>query len=183
MVFSPPAGTFVDMKGYVQVYTGDGKGKSTAAIGLAVRAAGAGLKVFIGQFIKGMYYSELESLKRFEGLITIVQYGRDCFIYHEPTDEDIRVAREGFEDARQWLLSGKYDVVILDEICIATYFELVTVEELLNLIKSKPADVELILTGRHAREEIIGAADLVTEMKEIKHYYMQNVQARTGIEK
>ncbi len=112
------------MKGYVQVYTGNGKGKTTAAIGLAVRAAGANLKVFIGQFVKGMHYSELDSLKRFDDLITIKQFGRSCFIYNDPTEEDIRRAREGLAEAKEIINSGKYNVVILDEIHIALYYKL-----------------------------------------------------------
>jgi cob(I)alamin adenosyltransferase len=171
------------MKGYVQVYTGNGKGKTTAAIGLAIRAAGANLKVFIGQFVKGMHYSELDSLKRFEDLITIKQFGRDCFIYHDPTEEDIKVARDGFAEAREIVMSAKYDLVILDEINIALYYALFPVEDVLDLIKKKPSNVELVLTGRYAPKQIIDAADLVTEMKEIKHYYQEGVVAREGIEK
>jgi cob(I)alamin adenosyltransferase len=171
------------MKGYVQVYTGDGKGKTTAALGLAVRAAGAGLRTYIGQFVKGMHYSELESLKRFSDLITIRQYGRDCFIYKEPDEEDIRAAREGLEEAREAVNSGKYDLVILDEATIALYYNLFSVEEFLELIRGKPKDVEMIITGRRADPRIIEMADLVTEMKEIKHYYQKGIQARDGIEK
>ena len=171
------------MKGYVQVYTGDGKGKTTAALGLALRAAGAGLRTYIGQFVKGMHYSELESLKRFSDLITIRQYGRDCFIYKEPDEEDIRAAREGLEEAREALNSGKYDLVILDEATIAIYYNLFSIEEFLELIRGKPKNVEMIITGRRADPRIIEMADLVTEMKEIKHYYQKNVQARDGIEK
>jgi cob(I)alamin adenosyltransferase len=171
------------MKGYVQVYTGDGKGKTTAALGLALRAAGAGLRTYIGQFVKGMHYSELESLKRFSDLITIRQYGRDCFIYKEPDEEDIRAAREGLEEAREAVNSGKYDLVILDEATIALYYNLFSVEEFLELIRGKPKDVEMIITGRRADPRIIEMADLVTEMKEIKHYYQKGIQARDGIEK
>jgi cob(I)alamin adenosyltransferase len=170
-------------KGYIQIYTGNGKGKTTAAMGLAVRAAGAGLTVFIGQFVKGMHYSELDSLKRFEPKIKIQQYGRDCFIYNEPTDEDIRVAREGFDEIKAVVNSGDYAVVILDEIAIANYYKLIDVDEVLALIENKPDHVEIILTGRYMDEKLIDAADLVTEMKEIKHYYTQNVPARVGIEK
>jgi len=171
------------MKGYVQVYTGNGKGKTTAAIGLAVRAAGANLKVFIGQFVKGMHYSELESLKRFSDLITIKQFGRDCFIYNDPTEEDIKRARDGLKEAKEIINSGEYQVVILDEIHIALYYKLFPVDEVIDIIKNKPEDVELILTGRYAPQEIIDIADLVTEMREIKHYYVKGVVAREGIEK
>ncbi len=171
------------MKGYVQVYTGDGKGKTTAALGLALRAAGAGLRTYIGQFVKGMKYSELESLKRFADLITIRQYGRDCFIYKDPDEEDIRAAREGLEEVRKVMASGEYDVIILDEATIATYYDLFSVDDLLDVIKKRPEGVELVITGRKADPRIMEAADLVTEMKEIKHYYQAGVQARDGIEK
>ncbi len=169
-------------KGYVHVYTGDGKGKTTAALGLALRAAGAGLRVMIAQFVKGMHYSELDALKRFEDLISVRQYGRDCFIKQDPTPADIEAARRGLEEVKAEIASGRFDVVILDEANIATYFKLFSVEELLGLIRSKPEAVEVVITGRRADPRVIEAADLVTEMKEIKHYYQQGVQARKGIE-
>jgi cob(I)alamin adenosyltransferase len=168
-------------RGYVQVYTGDGKGKTTAALGLALRAAGAGLRIFIGQFVKGMEYSELRALERFPE-IEVRRYGRDCFIDREPEPEDIEAARAGLEDARAELISGRWDVVILDEANIATYFKLFPVEDLLALIEQKPADVELVITGRRADPRVIEAADLVTEMREVKHYYQQGVPCRKGIE-
>ncbi|MCX5831677.1 MAG: cob(I)yrinic acid a,c-diamide adenosyltransferase [Deltaproteobacteria bacterium] len=171
------------MHGYIQVYTGDGKGKTTAALGLALRAAGAGLKVFIAQFVKGAEYSEIKALGRFSDLITLKQYGRGCFIYQEPAEEDKRLAVAGLEEAEAAMLSGQYQVIILDEVNIATYFPLFSVERLLDLIRKKPADVELILTGRKADPRIVEIADLVTEMGEIKHYYQKGVEARTGIEK
>jgi len=171
------------MKGYVQVYTGDGKGKTTAALGLALRAVGAGLKVYIAQFVKGMKYSELESVGKMSEYISIKQYGRDCFIYGEPKKEDIDIARDGLREVREIMNSGKYQVIILDEANIATYYNLFSVEDLLDFIKAKPENVELIITGRNADPRVIEAADLVTEMKEIKHYYMKGVQAREGIEK
>jgi cob(I)alamin adenosyltransferase len=170
------------MRGYVQVYTGDGKGKTTAAIGLALRAAGAGLKVFIGQFVKGMPYSEIKALDKCSELITLRQFGRDCFIYHEPTAEDIEVARAGLEEVRKVITSGEYQLVILDEANIATYYKLFSVDELLELINARPEDVELVITGRYADRRIIDRADLVTEMREVKHYYQKGVQAREGIE-
>ena len=170
------------MKGYVQVYTGDGKGKTTAALGLTLRAVGAGLKVYIVQFAKGMDYSELKTLATFGEQVVVRQCGRDCFIHQEPKQEDMDLARQGFEEAKAALLSGDYDVVIMDEANIATYYSLVTVEELLELIDKKPTHVELIITGRKADERIVERADLVTEMREIKHYYQQGVAARKGIE-
>ncbi len=168
-------------RGCVQVYTGDGKGKTTAALGLALRAAGAGLRVFIGQFVKGMEYSELRALERFPE-IEVRRYGRECFIDREPEPEDIEAAHVGLADAREELLSGRWDVVILDEANIATYFELFPVEELLALIGERPPCVELVITGRRADPRIIEAADLVTEMREVKHYYQCGVPCRKGIE-
>jgi len=170
-------------KGYTHVYFGTGKGKTTAAIGLAVRAAGYGLKVYIAQFIKGLIYSEIKCLRKLSENIKVKQYGRGCFIKKEPSEKDITAAREGIKEAREIILSGKYDVVILDEITVAEFFGLVTVGEIIDIIKSKPGNVELVLTGRKADKKILDAADLVTEMREIKHYYNEGVQARKGIEK
>jgi cob(I)alamin adenosyltransferase len=170
-------------RGYVQVYTGNGKGKTTAALGQALRAAGAGLKVFIGQFVKGMHYCELDSLCTFGEKIVIKQFGRDCFIHNDPVQEDIDAACAGLDEIRSVVQSGEYDLVILDEVNIALYYKLFSVEDVLELIRTKPENVELILTGRMADSRILEAADLVTEMVEIKHYYTQGVQARSGIEK
>lgn len=171
------------MKGYVQVYTGDGKGKTTAALGLALRAAGAGLKVYIAQFVKGMEYSELKALRNLSGAIVVKQYGRSCFIRQAPEEEDRRAAQEGLKDVWDVMCSGQYHLIILDEANIATHFNLFSVEDLLDLIHGKPEDVELVITGRRADPRVIAEADLVTEMKEIKHYYQKGVQAREGIEK
>jgi cob(I)alamin adenosyltransferase len=171
------------LKGYVQVYTGNGKGKTTAALGLAIRATGAGLRVFIAQFVKGMDYSELHALSRFSDLITLRQYGRDCFIYRKPSDEDILAARQGLEEVREVVGSGTYPLVILDEANIATYYNLFSVEELLALIDGRPDNIEIVITGRYADPKVLEKADLVTEMREIKHYYLQGVQARPGIER
>ena len=170
-------------RGYVQVYTGDGKGKTTAVLGLAVRAAGAGLKVFIAQFVKGAEYSEIKALQRFTDLITLEQYGRGCFIHQKAAEEDIRLATAGLEEGENIMLSGEYQMIILDEVNIATHFTLFPVERVLELIGKKPVGVELVLTGRRADPRVIEAADLVTEMREIKHYYQQGVAAREGIEK
>jgi cob(I)alamin adenosyltransferase len=168
-------------RGYVQVYTGDGKGKTTAAFGLALRAAGAGLRVFLAQFVKGMEYSELRALERFDE-IEVRRYGRDCFIQREPEAADIEAARAGLAEARTEMASGNWDLVILDEANIATHFELFSVEDLLEAIAQKPEGVELVITGRRADARVIEAADLVTEMREIKHYYEQGVPCRKGIE-
>jgi len=170
------------MKGYVQVYTGDGKGKTTAALGLALRAVGAELKVFIAQFVKGMEYSELKSIKRYDDLITLKQYGRAAFIHGEPTQEDFESAKKGFDDLKQAILSGEYSLVIIDEANIAIYYNLFSVEDLIALIDEKPEHVEIVITGRKADPKIIERADLVTEMQEVKHYYNTGVKARKGIE-
>lgn len=168
-------------KGYVHVYTGNGKGKTTASLGLAVRAYLAGKKVFFGQFVKGMEYSELDIEKYLPGL-KIHQFGRDCFIYKDPTEEDIIAARNGLETFREVLKNGEYDLVVLDELNIALYYKLFTVEEAVKIIKERAPHVEVVVTGRNAPEEILQLADLVTEMKEVKHYYNNGVMARKGIE-
>lgn len=171
------------MAGYVHVYTGNGKGKTTAALGLALRAAGAGMKIYIAQFVKGMDYSELYSIEKLSDNIVLKQYGRDCFIIRRPENADISAANEGIEELKGIMASGEYDMVILDEANIATYYNLFSVDDLLHLIESKPAGMELVITGRYADPKIIARADLVTEMQEVKHYYTQGVQARVGIEK
>lgn len=170
-------------KGYIHVYTGNGKGKTTAAFGLALRAAGNHLKVFIAQFVKGMKYSEIHAVDRLQDRITVKQFGRGCFIKEKPGPHDIQCAKNGLEEIRDIVTSGDYDVVILDEINIALHFKLVTLQEVLDLMKSKAPNVELVLTGRKAQEEIIEMADLVTEMKEVKHYYNRGILAREGIER
>jgi len=170
------------MKGYLQVYTGDGKGKTTAAIGLAIRAAGAGLSVLFAQFVKGQKYSELAALERFSDRITVRQYGRRCFIVQEPTEQDIEAATEGLAAVRESLRSGAYQLVILDEASIALYYKLFTVDELLDAIRERSPDCEVVVTGRRAPQELIDAADLVTEMREVKHYYAKGIKARKGIE-
>jgi len=170
-------------KGYVQIYTGGGKGKTTAAIGLALRATGAGLKVFIAQFVKGMKYSELDALEKHKDKITVKQYGRDCFIHNDPKKEDIEAAQKGFKEVKEIINNGKHDLVILDEACIAIYYDLFSESDLINVIKNRPGHVEIVITGRKASEKLLEIADLVTEMKEIKHYYTAGVQARLGIEK
>lgn len=170
-------------KGYVQIYTGSGKGKTTASLGLTLRAAGAGMKVFIGQFLKTGTYSEIKGLSRFEDMVTVEQFGSGKFIRGNPTDKDKKLAAEGFEKLRGLAVSGEYDLIVLEEINVAVHIGLIPAEEVLSLIREKHPGVELVLTGRYAKDEIIAAADLVTEMKCIKHYFDQGVQARTGIEK
>ena len=170
-------------KGYVQVYTGDGKGKTTAALGLALRASGHGLRTYIGQFMKGQRYGELDALRNYPA-ITIEQYGDVyCIRREEVTPEHVAQAHRGLERAREALLSGEYDIVVLDEVNVTIWFGLLTVKEVLAFLDEKPERVEVILTGRRAPQEIIERADLVTEMREIKHYYQQGVLARKGIER
>jgi len=170
------------MQGLIQVYTGDGKGKTTAALGLALRAAGAGLKVFIGQFVKGAEYSEIKALRQLAPGIAIKQYGRRCFIKDKPDEEDIRLAQNGLGEMESVIQSGDYDLVILDEANIAVYYNLFSVDELLKVVQNRPKQVEIVITGRNADPRIIAAADLVTEMREIKHYYQKGIAARLGIE-
>ena len=171
------------MNGYVQVYTGNGKGKTTAALGLALRAAGAGLRVFVAQFAKSGEYSEIKALRRFDDLITVRQFGTGRFISCAPAEEDIRAARQGWQELKNIIAAGAYDVVVLDELNMAIFYKLISPDELIEVIESRPVHVELIITGRNAHEKILARADLVTEMREVKHYYTAGVQARDGIEK
>lgn len=172
-------------KGYVQVYTGNSKGKTTAALGLAFRAMGRGLKTYIGQFMKGQQYGELEAAKMVPLYITIEQYGKDTLIHVQdpPQEEDVRMAQEGLAKAQEVMLSGKYDIIIFDEIITAYHFHLLSLEDMRNIIAGKPDNVEVVFTGRNAPPELIAAADLVTEMVEVKHYYQKGVPARDGIER
>ncbi len=174
-----------DSRGYIQIYTGNGKGKTTAALGLALRAAGHGYRTFIGQFLKGQKYGELASIKKLSPLITIKQFGRKGFIHvdKDPDQIDITMAKNGLEECRQAMLSGKYKIIILDEINVCIYFNVLEESEVLEFLRQKPPEVELVLTGRYAPDCFIEAADLVTQMDEIKHYYTKKVSARNGIEK
>jgi len=171
------------LMGYVHVYTGNGKGKSTAAFGLALRAAGADMNVFIAQFVKGMKYSELNSIKKLSENITIKQYGRNCFVKNKPEEEDVILAAAGLAETKEAVSSGKYQVVVMDEANIAIHYKLFSVSKLLETIDSMSENTELVITGRYAEPRIIERADLVTEMVEIKHYYTAGVKARRGIEK
>lgn len=171
------------MKGYIHVYTGNGKGKTTAALGLALRAAGAGLKVFIGQFLKSGNYSEIKAITRFSELITVEQFGGKRFIRGKITESDKKLAAKGLKRIKEIVLSGSYDLVILDEINVVMKLKLLSCSEVLEVIGSKPANVEMVLTGRSAPDQIIEKADLVTEMKVIKHYFSRGIKARKGIER
>ena len=169
--------------GYIQVYTGDGKGKTTAALGLALRAAGAGLKVYIAQFIKSGDYSEIDALARYSDRITIQQFGLGRFIKGQPSTEDRHAAQKGLQATGLALSSGDYQVVIMDEGNVAARCGLITADDILSLMADKPDRVELVITGRGADERVIERADLVTEMNAVKHYYQDGVAARVGIEK
>lgn len=170
-------------RGLVQVYTGNGKGKTSAAFGLAVRAIGRGLKVYIIQFIKGGFdYGELHIIDKFPNL-TLKAFGRGKFVTTKPPEkEDVELAQEALQLAKEVVQNGKYDIVILDEINVALNLKLIRLEEVMKLLKSKPRNVELVLTGRNVPDEVIEAADLVTEMKEVKHPFNRGFQARKGIE-
>jgi cob(I)alamin adenosyltransferase len=171
--------------GYIQVYTGDGKGKTTAALGLALRAAGYKHKVYIGQFLKGQKYGELLSAKKLSPYITIEQFGRKGFIHvtKDPDEEDIKRAKRGLKKCLEAMLSRKYRIITLDEINVAVDLNLITEEKVHEFLDNRPEDVEIILTGRYAPPSFLKRADLVTEMKAKKHYYKKGVKAREGIEK
>lgn len=171
-------------KGYIQVYTGNGKGKTTAAIGQAVRAAGFGLRTYFVMFMKEFPYNEIKSLEMLKEFISIVQVGKDDFVYKKvpPSEEEKSKIKNALNEAKTKMLSGEFDLMVLDEIFVTIYFGLINTEEVISFIDAKPDNVELILTGRYCSQEIIDKADLVTEMKEVKHYYEKGVLARRGIE-
>ena len=169
-------------RGLVQIYTGNGKGKTTAALGLALRAFGAGLKIYLGQFIKKGLFSEIKALRRFHPDIIIRQYGNGRFVKGKPSPADIRCGQKGLSDLNRVMISGKYDLVIADEIICAVNAGLITAREVLRLIAKKPPDVELVLTGRNAPNQIMKQADLITEMKKIKHPFDKGLGGRKGIE-
>ncbi|AEE91354.1 Cob(I)alamin adenosyltransferase [Tepidanaerobacter acetatoxydans Re1] len=171
-------------KGLVLVYTGDGKGKTTAALGLALRAAGHGEKVYIIQFMKGdEKYGEVKAIKRYLPNIELVQKGLDSFVIKgNPSLEDLSLAKEGLNLAKNIISSGKYDLVILDEINVAVDYGLLSEQEVLNLIEMKPEHTTIVLTGRYASDKILEKADMVSEVREIKHHYKQGIAAQPGIE-
>lgn len=172
------------MKSYVQIYTGNGKGKTTAALGLIVRALGNDFKILLVQFLKGRDYGELHSLAKFENL-EIKRFGRGVFIRDKEnvTDEDIQLTRSGYELLKENISKDKYDLIVADEILGTLRYDLISVDEIKWLIENKNENVELVLTGRNAPQDLIDMADLVTEMKEVKHYFKKGVMARKGIEK
>lgn len=170
-------------RGCIQVYTGDGKGKTTCALGLAFRAVGRGLQVYIIQFLKGRDTGELNAAPRLAPELTIVSFGRAGLVnLKTPAPEDLDLARQALDLARSVISAGKHDLVVLDEINVALAAGLVPLDEVLNLLHSRPPHVEVVLTGRNAPPEIIDAADLVTEMRPLKHYWQAGLAARRGIE-
>ncbi|MBF0232195.1 MAG: cob(I)yrinic acid a,c-diamide adenosyltransferase [Desulfamplus sp.] len=170
-------------KGYVQVYTGNGKGKTTACLGLVLRAAGAGFKVFIVQFLKQGDYSEIRALEKFKDQVTVEQYGLGKFVKGNPSDEDLEAGRRGYNRLMDILKKGEHDLVVAEEANVAVTCRLFSEEELIALVEAKPEHTELVITGRGAPQSLIERADLVTEMRQIKHYYQNGVHARIGIEK
>ena len=169
----------METKGYLQVYTGNGKGKTTAAFGLAVRALCASKRVFIGQFVK---YNETRLEACFPGRLAVRQFGRGCFLDHRPEDEDVRLVQEGLRECAAILASGEWDLVILDELTIAVYFGLLSDKEILEVIGLRDTGTEVVITGRYASEALLALADLVTEMREVKHYYTRGVLSRDGFD-
>ncbi|MFQ5956897.1 MAG: cob(I)yrinic acid a,c-diamide adenosyltransferase [Candidatus Brocadiales bacterium] len=167
--------------GTVQVYTGDGKGKTTAAVGQAIRALGHGHRVLVVQFLKGRQSGEVAVLEAMEN-VTVERYGSSRFVCGNPTPEDVELAKKGFGKAREAALSGQYDLVILDEINLLVDYKMLDVNQVVQLIKERPKGVELILTGRNAHPQVIEAADLVSEVRAVKHYYEKGISARPGVE-
>jgi cob(I)alamin adenosyltransferase len=176
----------MEFHGCIQVYTGNGKGKTTAALGLALRAAGRGMKTYMAQFLKKGEYGELLAAARhLAGLVTIEQFGLPEFHHQEKgvSAAEIKAAEAGLAAAEAALGSGQYQIVVLDEINTLLHFKIIPLEPVLRLMELKPRAVELVLTGRYAPAAVLDRADLVTEMTEIRHYYQKGIQARTGIEK
>ncbi|MEN6359281.1 MAG: cob(I)yrinic acid a,c-diamide adenosyltransferase [Smithella sp.] len=170
-------------RGLVIVITGNGKGKTTAAFGQALRAVGQGYRVFIMQFMKGRDYGEFVAAEKYLPRLTIRRSGLDSFVMRDnPAPVDIELARQGFESAKKAVASGKYHMVILDEINVAVDFKLIALEDVIALIKNKPPALDLILTGRYAAKAIVKLADTVSEVKEIKHHYAAGIKDRAGIE-
>ena len=179
----------METKGYVHVYTGNGKGKTTAAFGLALRALCAGKGVYVGQFVKSMKYNETKIERLFNGsdlnavIIRIEQLGRGCFIGKDPEPADRKAAGKGWARCADLLRSGEYDVVILDELTIALHFGLLSTAVVLDVLRNRHPAVEVVITGRYAPQALLETADLVTEMRDVKHYYAQGIQSRDGIDR
>jgi cob(I)alamin adenosyltransferase len=168
-------------EGYIQIYTGGGKGKTTAAIGVTMRATASDMSVFFGQFMKNTPSSEHIIFDAYPS-ITYRQFGTGCFVCGRPGREDAKLAEAGWQTCKDAILSGAYDLVVMDELCVTLWFGLLNEAEVIETLKNKPKQTEVILTGRNASEGLIGIAHLVTEMQEIKHYFQIGVPARKGIE-
>ncbi|MBN1366111.1 MAG: cob(I)yrinic acid a,c-diamide adenosyltransferase [Syntrophaceae bacterium] len=169
--------------GLIMVFTGNGKGKTTAAFGQALRAIGQGYKIFILQFMKGRKYGEFIAAEKYLPPLTIRLSGLDSFVMRDnPAAIDIELAQKGLSTARKAIMSGKYDMVVLDEINVALYFNLLKLKDVIDLIKNKPPALDLILTGRYAPKEIIKLADTVSDVQEVKHHYNAGIKERAGIE-
>jgi cob(I)alamin adenosyltransferase len=181
----PPPEKSPAFQGLIEVYTGDGKGKTTAALGLAFRAAGRGLRTYFGQFLKGQPSGELLAARKLQALITIEQFGRKKFIKvtEDFEEEDYRLAEEGLKKCLKAMLSGQYQIIVLDEINVAINLGLIKEEEVHEFLDQRPEGLEVVMTGRYACQSVIERADLVTEMVCRKHYYDKGVRARKGIEK
>ncbi|RLG72813.1 MAG: cob(I)yrinic acid a,c-diamide adenosyltransferase [Methanobacteriota archaeon] len=170
-------------KGLIMVFTGDGKGKTTGALGLAMRCCGHGLKVYMIQFMKGdIKYGEIKAAKHLPNM-TIVQFGRPTFVDpNNPDEEDVRAANKAMSHAEEIVRRGEHNLVILDEVNVATAWGLVDLGRVLKLLREKPPEMHLVLTGRYAKPELIEAADMVSEVREIKHHYQAGVPGQEGIE-
>lgn len=170
-------------KGLVIVITGDGKGKTTSAFGQALRATGQGYKVCIVQFMKGRAYGEVLAVREYLPTVTLYQFGLDSFVMRDdPASVDMELAQQGFEKAKEIIASGEFDMVILDEINVVMDFGLVPDYEILEMVKNKPPELDLVMTGRYAPESLKALADTVSEVKEVKHHYAAGVKNRAGIE-
>jgi len=185
-VISLPIDKFSDSgtnRGLVIVITGDGKGKTTSAFGQALRATGQGYKVCIIQFMKGRAYGEVLAVRKYLPTITLYQYGLDSFVMRDdPASIDMELAQQGFEKAKEIIAGGEYDMVILDEINVVMDFGLVPDYEILEMVRNKPPELDLVMTGRYAPESLKALADTVSEVKEVKHHYAAGVKNRAGIE-
>ncbi|HSQ43192.1 MAG TPA: cob(I)yrinic acid a,c-diamide adenosyltransferase [Fibrobacteraceae bacterium] len=170
-------------KSQIHIYTGNGKGKTTAAIGLAIRALGAGWNVLFLQFMKDMRYSEIALLESLGKRITVKQFGHGCILERSPDEADFQAAQQGLSYAQDALVRGLYQLVVLDEINIALHNRLLETRDVLSILNRRAFSCEVVLTGRYAPSEILAAADLVTEMQCVRHYYNKGVEARVGVER
>lgn len=172
-----------DEKGFVHIYTGDGKGKTTAALGLVCRAVGAGWNVLFAQFLKKGRFSEIAALERFGDQVKVLQFGSGRFVGGRPSGDDIRRASKGLEQVAELVCSGHYDMAVLDEVNIALHLGMLETKDVIHLVENRPARMEIVMTGRNSPEALMEHADLITECRLVKHYYDRGIKARTGIEK